>query len=636
MKIAYQHLLEHIHCRPSIEEISEKLFQLGHEHEIQDSIYDIEFTPNRGDCLSVRGLLRDLAVFYKINFEFEEYNQNIDSLKIDFVNSEIEKCPYISFLKIELDDLNISNYSGPLKKYFDDLDINKNNFFTDVSNYISYETGQPTHCYDSSKIKGTISIKEINDELIFSTLVDKEINLTGKNLVFLDDTKVVNLAGVMGGKDTACSDTTKSVIVECAYFNPEDIIGKTVKYDIQSDAAYKFERGVDPKSQEGVLRRFIKIISDHANIKNVSMFTKNYQEYKYNFLPFNTDVINEIIGTEISADEYMDYLIKLGFSVTNNLIKVPSFRNDISSQNDLAEEIARFIGFNNIPIDQIKILHTSNESRAKKENKIKNLLIDNGFYEVINNPFDVNKTKESLKIDNPLDSNRGFFRTNLKNSLIENLLYNERRQKDSIKLFEISDIYCSSEKCLTKKKVIGIIAAGRVGRDHVNFSKKISNDFILSILNNFVVDEKINFEEVDQNVSNRKSNYPIVYIQMDIEDFSDNILEYKEKIAPPEKFVQYMKISEFPSSVRDLSFSVKDFSKLKVLDNAIHNFKYDLLKEVFLFDYYENEKMREIKAGYRFIFQSNTKTLTDNEIDELMADIIEKSLKIESISIPGL
>ena len=151
-----------------------------------------------------------------------------------------------------------------------------------------------------------------------------------------------------------------------------------------------------------------------------------------------------------------------------------------------------------------------------------------------------------------------------------------------------------------------------------------------------MVDEKINFEEVDQNVSNRKSNYPIVYIQMDIEDFSDNILEYKEKIAPPEKFVQYMKISEFPSSVRDLSFSVKDFSKLKVLDNAIHNFKYDLLKEVFLFDYYENEKMREIKAGYRFIFQSNTKTLTDNEIDELMADIIEKSLKIESISIPGL
>ncbi len=636
MKIAYQHLLEHISSKPSIEEISAKLFQLGHEHEIQDCIFDIEFTPNRGDCLSIKGLLRDLAVFYKINLNLEEYDKNIESLKIDFVNTEIEKCPYISFLKIELENLNILDYKGPLKEYFDDLDINKNNFFTDISNYISYETGQPTHCYDALKINGTLSIKEITDNLIFNTLTDQEIKLTDSNLVFLDDKEVINLAGVMGSKRTSCSTLTKSVIVECAYFNPEDILGKSVKYDVQSDAAYKFERGVDPNSQESVLRRFLKIVSEHANIKNVEIYSKKFIEYKCTKLEFNEKIINKINGTNISDTEYKKYLEKLGFLVSNKIIQVPSYRSDIISQNDLAEEIARLIGFDNIPIDEIKIVQKHDEVKPKKEDKIKNLLIDSGFYEVINNPFDENEITDSIKIDNPLDSNKSFFRLNLKNSLINNLLYNERRQKDSVKLFEISDIYYLSQNSVKKKKVIGIIASGRVGKDYKSFSKKISNDFLLAILNNFLIEEKINFEKIDRSSLNTKSNNTIVYIELDIEDFTDEILNYRENVMPPKKFVQYSKISEFPSSMRDLSFSIKDFSKLKDLHDTINNLKYSLLKEVFLFDYYKNKEKQEIKAGFRFIFQSNTKTLTDREIDELMADIISNTLNIESISIPGL
>ena len=139
MKIAYKHILEHINSKPSINELSEKLFQLGHEHEIENDIFDMEFTPNRGDCLSVIGLLRDLSVFYKTDLKIEKYTDRIKTLELDFKNNAKNACPKISFLKIEISNQNIKPYKGKLKSYFDDLDCKKNNFFTDISNYLSYE-----------------------------------------------------------------------------------------------------------------------------------------------------------------------------------------------------------------------------------------------------------------------------------------------------------------------------------------------------------------------------------------------------------------------------------------------------------------------------------------------------------------
>ena len=136
MKIAYKHLLENITENPSIKEISDRLFQLGHEHEIEENIFNMEFTPNRGDCLSINGLLRDLSVFYEVTPNNEIYTDDIKSLDINFVNNSPEACPSISFLKINIQG-EISAYKGIFQDYFDDLDVNKNNFFTDISNYIS-------------------------------------------------------------------------------------------------------------------------------------------------------------------------------------------------------------------------------------------------------------------------------------------------------------------------------------------------------------------------------------------------------------------------------------------------------------------------------------------------------------------
>ena len=142
MKVAYSHLVRNLKENPSKEMLSESLFQLGHEHEIEGEIFDIEFTPNRGDCLSINGLLRDLAAFYDVNLKQEIFGGEIKELKIDFENLAQDICPKISFLKIEIEKIP-KKYKPYLNDYFEDLDLNKNNFFTDISNYLSYETGQP-------------------------------------------------------------------------------------------------------------------------------------------------------------------------------------------------------------------------------------------------------------------------------------------------------------------------------------------------------------------------------------------------------------------------------------------------------------------------------------------------------------
>ncbi|MDA8683874.1 phenylalanine--tRNA ligase beta subunit-related protein, partial [Gammaproteobacteria bacterium] len=435
MKIAYRHLVQHIEESPSIEHISNKLFQLGHEHEIDGDIFDMEFTPNRGDCLSINGLLRDLAVFYTIDQNQEEYIEKLNELQLDFENLSKNTCPNISFLKLEIDQVP-ETYKNSLDNYFTDLGLNKNNFFTDVSNYLSYETGQPTHCYDAKKMGGKLLFHEIEKSEEFETLLDKKITLTGKNSVFSLNDDVINLAGIVGGESTSCSADTKTVLVECAYFQPEAIIGKSVKYDIQSDASHKFERGVDPDCHDRVLRRFIKLVSEHANIKNMSIISFEYEDNPIHKIPVNVKKINQIIGINISEKEYLNHLSKLGFVVEEGLIKVPSFRSDIKTQNDLAEEVARVIGYDNIATSKISIPNNERTNNKAIENKLRFFLLDNGFYEVINSPFVSLPAEEAIKVDNPLDSNREYLRTNITDSLVDNLLFNERRQKDSIKLFE--------------------------------------------------------------------------------------------------------------------------------------------------------------------------------------------------------
>ena len=635
MKFFFNHLVSKIKENPSKEEISDNLFQLGHEHDIVANIFNMELTPNRGDCLSINGLLRDLSVFYTIDEDQKIFTEKINNLQLDFENLSQNVCPKISFLKIEIEKIP-DKYEDYLDNYFQDLDLNKNNFFTDVSNYLSYETGQPTHCYDAKQINGKIVFQELDINEEFHTLLDKRIDLVNKNAVFLLDDKVINLAGVVGGKKTSCSSDTKEVLIECAFFKPESIMGKSLKYDIQSDASHKFERFVDPECHEMVLRRFIQIVSEHTEIKKLSLFSFNSNESEVKKIPVNVKKINNILGTKISNDQYLNYLSKLRFKIEKDLITVPSHRSDINNQNDLAEEIARIIGYDNIEKSPLSISKSKLSLTCDIEKKLRYFLLDNGFYEVINSPFVSNSSDKSIKVDNPLDSNKKFLRTNLLDSLLDDLIFNERRQKDSIKLFEISDVYDSTGKQINKTRKVALIASGRAGKNYKDFSKKININYLSELFHEALPNQAFDFQDIDRSKLNTKIKNEIVGCEMNISSFSAEILNYNEKIKPPKNFIQYSPISDLPFSKRDLSFSVKDFSKFKDLQDYIMNLEDKLLKDVFVFDYFHNKKNAEIKIGFRFIFQSTESTITESQVNNILNVIIKHVESIKGITIPGL
>ena len=633
MKIAYKHLLNLLVDKPEINDLSDQLFQLGHEHEIEDSIFDMEFTPNRGDCLSLLGLARDLNVFYETNLNLPIYEDEIPSLSIDFINQAPEACPEICFLQIEIDG-DVSNYKDYLEDYFVDLKINKNNFFTDVGNFIAYEMGQPTHSYDYSVLDGPITLLINEKDTQFKTLLGKNIQLKGSDLIFTDEHGVINLAGIIGGKNSSCKKNTKSVLIECAYFFPESIIGKSVKYDLHSDASHKFERGVDPKCHDKALRRFIHIVKEHANITKLEIYTNSHENIKEIELDLDVNQVNKILGTNESVETYSNCLQKLGFVIKKNKIQVPSYRSDINHQNDLAEELARVVGYNNILLKPFKIPALDEYSENLNLNEVKSFLVKNGFAEVINSPFRKEKNLNAIEVDNPLDSNKRYLRTNIKESLVDNLIYNEKRQKDSIKLFEISDLYCLDND-FSKDTKLGIIISGRRGHNHIEFSKSLDKNYLVELFNSLDIDIDKNIFMIDRDKLDSKIKTPIFYIEIDLKNiyprFSKDITNGKKN----KDFIQYNPISEFPSSYRDFSFSVKDPSMIKDVIEKLSASNHEILKDSFMFDFYNNEVKNEIKIGYRFIFQSNKKTLNDNDIDGIISKIINPVIALRSVSLPG-
>jgi len=618
----------------STDELSKLLFQLGHENETHNKIIDIDITPNRGDCLSINGILRDLKNFYETDTKYEVFEEKLDSFLLDFVNEDSENCPNICFLKIEVDQV-ASKYKPYLESFFSKLNNNRINFFTDISNYISYELGQPTHCYDFLKINNQIVLRTTNENRKFKTLTDKEIELSGNNLVFEMNEKVINLAGVMGGKETACSNSTTIALIECAYFKPESIIGKSVKYDLSSEAAHKFERGVDKSRQEYVLRRFIKIVSDHANIKNIEFCSHNLKQSKKIIVENDKGKIEKILGITVDDITFHKILENLGFQVSENEIIIPDYRNDIFSLNDIAEEIARVIGYDNLPSKDINLNKLPAADISKSvETFIRKRLIAEGFNEVINNPFTDNHTDDCFEVDNPLDTNKSVIRTSLKDSLVENLLYNERRQKDSIKFFEISYVHTYNEGKLNKQKRLGIISSGRIGNNYEEFSKFINHDYLENIVvsNLSVSDPKI--ETISRENLNSKIKTPIFFTEIDLKDF-----KYQSSDAgllkEINKEIEYQKISEFPSIFRDISFLITNKDKIKVVNDSINKFENKILKEKFIFDFYNDEKSGFVKIGFRFIFQSNEKTLKVEEVDDTLKKVIEIIISDEEIDVPG-
>lgn len=636
MLVSKNHLRKFLKKDMSDDELSSRLFQLGHENEFVNNLIDLEITPNRGDCLSLYGIARDLNNFYDFSENLEVFNEEIAELQFNFQNNAIDDCPRIAFLLIEVEDLPV-RYKPYLEEYFTDLEIKKNNFFTDVSNYLSYEIGQPTHCYDFTKLHSGLKLTRIKKDHDFKTITNKQINIKESDLVFTLKETPINLAGVMGGFSTGCTQNSKTVLVECAYFEPESIIGKSIKYDLNSEAAFKFERGTDPDIIEMALRRFIKIVEDHTTLKDLKIYKEDNFKKDPRFIEYDLKKINSILGVEVIEEDFNRYINNLGFQIKNGLIFIPSHRHDIQNYNDIAEEIARLIGYDNLKKSDIKLPLNNNSTDLSLEDKVRSFLVEEGFSEVINFPFSENDNTGSVEIDNPLDSNKRFFRKNITESIVQNVIYNERRQKDSIKLFEISDIYRfdKKNKVFKSTKKLALILSGRKDYNFRDFNIMMDKKLLDTILSNLTNETNIEVNQISRENLDSKIKHPIYSAEIELKLIDEALISDKSTQLPRFKEVKYSQISEFPLIKRDLSFQVDDINEINELCRLIDSFRHELLRDSFIFDFYQDEKRNRCKVGFRFSFQSMKKTLIDAEVDEIIDDIVKSLSSLKNTEIPG-
>ena len=448
-------------------------------------------------------------------------------------------------------------------------------------------------------MQGHFSLAKKNLKTKFNTLLDTEIELTDENLVFSLGNEVISLAGTMGGASTACSANTTKVLVECAYFQPEEILGKARKYNLSSEAAYKFERGADYLCQEDVLRRFLQIVSEHTEVKSVAF----YSEQKKTTLaevPFDADKLNAVIGIKIAEQEQLSYLSALGFTAGRK-ITVPAHRSDVDQLNDLAEEVTRMIGYNNIPSQVLALPVTAKQHKRTFEDLAGRYLINQGFFEVINNPFTDFEGKGAIAVDNPLDKQRAMLRTCLMNSIRTNIAYNQNRQKDSIKFFEFSDIYKTSG---TERR-FALAIAGRVNKNAKEFNAQLDYGYLKGLINSICTDilkvqptyelaDKRGYDfyealtlngskigglgKISKETIDSKVKTPVFACELTI-----------DALEVPDN--QFVPTSDFPASYRDISFSLSDLEKVGTLTELIeHTTKnHDLLTESFIFDFFQTK-----------------------------------------------
>ena len=261
-------------------------------------------------------------------------------------------------------------------------------------------------------------------------------------------------------------------------------------------------------------------------------------------------------------------------------------------------------------------------------------MISNGFNEIINDPFVGDMNNNAVKVDNPLDSNRQFLRLNIINSLITNLDYNEKRQKESIKFFEISDIY-EKNKINEPRKVFSIIVSGRRGYDHLNFNRKLDRKYLADIIKKLGIDES-QIKEIPRDSFNSKIKNPIFFIECDISNVNEDLISKESFNMQDMHFNKFEAISELPSSIRDISVSFSNKDNVKFAIESVFNVELENNKDLFIFDFYNNKDKNILKIGFRFIFQSKNRTLKENDIDKEMKKVFAMLLKIDGVEIPGL
>jgi len=622
----------------------------------EDTIFDFDMTPNRGDCFSHLGIARELSII-------ENKKIKLNSPKFptsDFSTSKVVKvgikksniCNRYSCIVIK----NIKVGESPLwlKQKLESIDQKSINNIVDLANFIMF---------DLDKIKGSqidVRLASKNEKIV--TLDSETKELTNEDIIISDSKGPIAIAGVIGGLNSHVDENTKNILIESAIFNPINIRRTAKKYDCSTEASKRFEREINYKNVVYSMCKFVYLLQDTSDCEVACDYIDEKVEEQQNHeILFNLEKCNNFLGIELSKIEMKDIFNKLSIKVKNNgkdfNCIVPLYRNDLERDVDLYEEIARIYGYDKIP-SKLNFKFSSStliDDDSVIEDKIRNILSNNGFNEHYSNSLYGKKetslsNNQPIKIVNPLSKDMEFIRNSLIPGMLKTLSYNEKRECDFLKYYEIGSINILSKNNYNLSTENRKLCLGYLGNKIISWSNNqifnvydVKGDISMMMhnlgLNNvdYKVEPNDNKNDFDLSVLVAGDRVgKIIGVGKKIRkeyDISSNViicnidLNQLNKIHNQTK-ISYKKIISYPSINRDIAILVDSSISHSEILETIFELASNLLRKVNLFDIYEDKSLKKNtkSMAYSLKFQSSDRTLTAKEIDEEMVLII-KNLK---------
>jgi len=637
---------------------------------LDDSIIEVDLTPNRADCLCVEGLAREVAVLNKMDWTTTQ----IDSVAIscqDILTVSVEAtdaCP--RYLGRLINGVNAKAVT-PLwmQERLRRSGLRSLGPLVDVTNYVLLELGQPLHVFDAAKLSGGITVRRAKADECLTLLNSQVIKLDNEALVIADDKQVLALAGIMGGSDSAVNDDTQSVFLECAFFAPLAIAGKSRRFGLHTDSSHRFERGVDATLQARAIERATQLILDIAG-GSAGAITEVTTEVT---LPQRQAVflrrlrIAKTLGIALADEQVVDIFQRLGMVVQAQAdgwqISPPGFRFDIAIEADLIEEIARIYGYNNLPSSSLLMRsELSSVTEALLDiDRVKDLLVDRGYQEAITYSFvdeDIQKAiapeMEVIRLKNPISSELAVMRTTLWCGLLKAALYNTNRQQNRVRLFEAGLRFIKKDGETHQQKMLAGLVLGDVYSDQWGEKARKVDFFDIKadIQAIFALTGcEVQFLPAQQSALHPGQTAEILspdgkkigwlgMLHPNLEkqlgfDTQVFLFELDQNLLLNKSIPVFKSLSKYPSVRRDLALIVKEDVSASAIINCIMGSAEPTLQEVIIFDIYRGTGVEEgsKSVALSLIMQDYTQTLTDSEIDAIVSRLLtllnnEKNAKL--------
>ncbi|MFD1613573.1 phenylalanine--tRNA ligase subunit beta [Gelatiniphilus marinus] len=644
-----------------------------------DQVFEIGLTPNRADAMSHYGTARDLKaglIQKDINLELitpsvSAFRVDNRTLKIDIEVKNKDLAP--RYCGLTISGVKVKTSPSWLQHRLKAIGLSPINNIVDATNYVLHELGQPLHAFDALKISGNkIEVKTVDAGTKFTTLDGVERELHEDDLMICDAEKPMCIAGVFGGIDSGVSNTTTSIFLESAFFNPITVRKSAKRHGLNTDASFRFERGINPNITEYALKRAALLIQELAGgeitCDIIDVYPNKIEDFQ---VRLSFDNAKKLIGEEIPKETIKRILTSLDIKVNNVTetglgVTVPAYRNDVQREADIIEEILRVYGYNNVKTS--KKLNASISSTSRFEDHriqkiIGNQLAAQGYFEILSNSLtnpnytalsEQLKDEHNITILNPLSNDLSVLRQSLLFSGLEAVSHNINRKRQDLKLFEFGKTYHHYNQTRAENKHLALFVTGNQHKESWNVASKKSDFFFLkgsvsALLNRLGIarynETPIKSDLFSEGLSLSLGKTKLVDLGLVkksiIKHFNisqdvlfavfnwDAILE-----ALKHHSITFKAIPKYPEVRRDFALLLDDAVTFGSIYKIAKQTEKQLLKDVNLFDVYQGKNLPKGKKSYAvgFTFQDENKTLTDKQIDKIMNKLktnFEKQLGAE-------